>query len=499
MSAVERNILSILEPKIVLDELKIPDVESGTANSGGDAVKEPPSKFLNIIPQIRINQYDIGDSRLESFTLNCTGFYPTCRFTFYDEDGLFTARHYPTDGDIIQLYIRSAGEETTFKPIRIDFTIEDIKPIGGGGSTNESPQLMVDGRMNIPNLFTENVEYYNSTSWNALLKIAEKLKLGFASNVEDTADEQVWTNPYDTAEKFIRDITANSYLDENSFFNSYIDPYYNLTLVEANRLFDVTDQDLEASLTYSQNSGDTFGGGSPEAAEYDSPNVLTNIIQASGTSRYISTYQQINKSGQISKDNGYKRYTQYWDLTEKKFISEFVDPIVSEVPGMIPATKGRLVPDENGNLVPEGPRTEQVKYKYLGTQGDNVHPNFYYSAILNFQNNAEIEKFGMVLELDMVNPALTRYSRIYCQIWEFAQPVKDVLLAPSNDENVPSGTQRRAETPENAGNDASSQAGVINEFLSGFYVITGIDYFLTEPGPIRQRVHLRRREVVPST
>ena len=83
MSAVERNILSILEPTIVLDELKITDVESGTANSGGDAIKEPPSKFLNIIPQIRINQYDIGDGRLESFTLDCTGFYPTCRFTFY--------------------------------------------------------------------------------------------------------------------------------------------------------------------------------------------------------------------------------------------------------------------------------------------------------------------------------------------------------------------------------------------------------------------------------
>lgn len=495
MSAVERNILAVLKPTIVLDELAIPDVESGTDNSGGAAIKEPLSKFSTMIPVIRVNQYDVQGDRLNFFTLDCTGFYPTCRFSFFDSDGLFTARHYPTDGDIIQVYIRSAGEETTFKPIRIDFTVEDIKPLGGGGSTSSASELLIEGRMNIPNLFTEKVEYQNETSWNALLNIAESLKLGYASNVEDTADQQVWTNPYDTSEKFIRDITANSYLDDDSFFTSYIDPYYNLTLVEVNRLFDQTDTDLEVSKMFTQNAGDTMGSGLPESSEYDFPNLLSNMIQMQGSSRYISTYQQVNKSGQISKDNGYKRYTQYWDLGEKRFVNEFIDPFSGDTPGMVPATKGRVLP--NGEV--EGPRNEQVKYKYLGTQGDNVHSNFYYSAILNFQNNAEIEKFGMVLELDTVNPAIARYSRIYCQIFEFAKNVKSVLMASTDDEDAPSGSQRRQERTDNAGNDQSSENGVLNEYLTGFYVITGIEYFLTRPGGLRQRLHLRRREVVPST
>jgi len=495
MSAVERNILSVLKPTIVLDELAIPDVESGTDNSGGAAIKEPLSKFSTMIPIIRINQYDVQADRLNFFTLDCTSFYPTCRFSFFDRDGLFTARHYPKDGDIIQVYIRSAGEETTFKPIRIDFTIEDIKPLGGGGSTESSSELLVEGRMNVPNLFTEKVEYQNDTSWNALLNIAETLKLGYASNVEDTSDQQVWTNPYDTSEKFIRDITANSYLDDESFFSCYIDPYYNLTLVEVNRLFDQTDTDLETSKMFTQNAGDTMGSGLPEESEYDFPNLLSNMIQMQGTARYISTYQQINKSGQISKNNGYKRYTQYWDLGEKKFISEFIDPFTGDTPGMVPVTKGRVLPD--GEV--EGPRNDQVKYKYLGTQGDNVHSNFYYSAILNFQNNAEIEKFGMVLELDTVNPAISRYTRVYCQILEFASNVKSVLMASTDDEDAPSGTQRRQDRTDNAGNDKSSDNGVLNEYLTGFYVITGIEYFLTRPGGLRQRLHLRRREVVPST
>jgi hypothetical protein len=495
MSAVERNILSIVKPTIVLDELTIPDVESGSDNSGGAAIKEAPSKFNTMIPIIRVNQYDVQGDRLNMFELDCTGFYPTCRFSFYDRDGLFTARHYPTDGDIIQVYIRSAGEETTFKPIRIDFTVENIKPLGGGGSTNSSSQLMIEGRMNIPNLFTEKVEYQNATSWNALLAIAEGLKLGYASNVEDTVDQQVWTNPYDTSEKFIRDITANAYLDDESFLTSYIDPYYNLTLVEVNRMFDMTDEDLEASLMYTQNAGDTMGSGPPEDSEYPFPNLLSNMVQMQGTARYISVYQQINKSGQVSKDNGYKRYTQYWDLNTKEFINEFIDPLTSNTPGMVPATRGRVLADGE----PEGPVKDQVKYKYLGTQGDNVHPQYSYSAILNFQNLAEIEKFGMVLELDTVNPAISRYTRIYCQIFEFASNVKSVLMASTDDEDVPNSAQKRQERTDNAGNDSSSENGVLNEYLTGFYVITGIEYFLTRPGGLRQRLHLRRREVVPST
>lgn len=493
MSAIERNILTVIEPTIVLDELAIPDVESGTENSNGETIKEKPSKFANVIPVIKVNQYDVQGDKLEMFEIDCTGFYPTCRFTFNDSDGMFTARHFPKDGDLIQVYIRSAGEETTFKPIRIDFTVEDIKPLGGGGSTDTPSQILIEGRMNVPNLFTEKVEFQNGNSWDALLNIAEGLQLGYASNVDLTDDAQVWTNSYDTSMKFIQDITSNVYLNDESFFTSYIDPYYYLTLVNVNTLF-TQDPDLESSLMFSQNAGDTMGSGDPGDSEYEMPNMLSNQVQMQGTARYVSKYQQVNKSGQISKDNGYKRYTQFWDLNTKEFISEFVDPITDNTPGMAPATKGRLV---NGEV--EGPRNDQVKYKYLGTQGDNVHPNYMYSAILNYQNLVEMDKLGMVVELDMINPAVWRYSRIYVQILEFGQNVKEVLTAPSADADMPSGTQRRQETPNNVGSDNSSDNGVINEYLTGFYVITGIEYILTKPGGLRQRLHLRRREVTPTT
>ena len=495
MSTVERNILTVIEPTIKLDELEIIDLESGSENSEGQTMKEKPSKFSSIIPTVVINSYTVQGDRLNTFELSSVGFYPTCRFTFTDRDGLFTARFFPKDGDIIQVYIRSQGNEDTFKPIRIDFTIEDIRPLGGGGVTNKPPELLVEGRMHVPNLFTEKVQFQDNNSWNSLLSIAEELKLGYASNVEETSDQQIWTNPYDTSQRFIQDITSNAYLNDESFFTSYIDPYYYLTFVDANKFFGQED-DIETSQQFQQNAIDTIGSGDENESDMTFPNMLTNNLQTQGSARYIANYQQVNKSGRISKNNGYKRYTQYWDLNTKEFIGEFVDPITNNTPGMIPVTKGRTI---NGEV--EGPRNDQVKYKFLGTQGDNVHDNYYYASIQNFQNLAEINKLGMTIELDTVNPAILRYSRMYCLIYEYGQNVKSVLTAPNDNEDVPNDSVRRSDID---GDDKKSQNGIINEYLSGFYVITGLEYFLIKNSPVggsvlKQRIHLRRREVTPST
>ncbi len=491
-SIVERNILTVIEPAIELDPMEILDVESGSENSDDSTLKEKPSKFSQVVPDIRVNGYDVQMDRLNLFSLKNDAFYPTIKIQFADVDGFFTSRFYPKDGDLIQVNIRSQGDETTFKPIRIDFTIVDCKPVGGGGGASASEYLIM-GRMFVPNLFTENVEYEEDvTSWDALLNIAERLQLGYASNVEETADAMTWTNPNDTTETWIQDIVANSYLSDETFFTSYIDPYYYLTMVDVNRLFS-QEGAIEASQTFSQNAGDTMGAEGSEGQEDEFPNYLSNMIQMQGGARYVSKHELVNKSGAISKANGYKRYTQYWDLEAKEWISEFVDPLTNDTPGMIPATKGRIVDGEV-----EGPRNDQVKYKYLGTQGDNVHPEFQYATVQNYQNNAEINKMGMVIELDTVNPALVRYSRIYVQILEFASPIKNTLLAPSNDEiEGEEAPQTRSGDPDE--NDQNSENGVVNEYLTGFYVISGVEWILTKPGPVRMRLKLQRREFTPTT
>lgn len=487
MIDLENKILTITEPSIELDELNIIDAESGTQNSNYVESELKLSKFYSAIALVNINGYEVTQDRIDLIKLKNTNFYPIIKIIFDDRDTLFQSRHFPKDGDIIKVYIRSKGNEETFKPIRIDFSLIEINPVSGGGDT--SNKFRVEGRMFIPDLFTENTYFFNGTSFDTLLNISEDLQLGFASNVDHTNDSMIWINPNDTAEKYIKDITAASYLDDGHFFISYIDPYYYLNFVNINSLFS-QEGDIEMSKSFKQNSTQ-YSGKNNNEGDTDMPNMLTNLMQFQGDSRYISKHQMINEAGLITKNNGYKRYSQLWDYENNEFINEFIDPITTNTPGFIPATKGRIIDGE-----PEGPRNNQVKFKYLGIQNENVHSEYSYSLILNHQNLLESSKIGMTVELDTMNPALTRYSRIYCQIYEYANPVKGALTQFENNEKTPPENAAERET-KNEGNKTNE--GILNEFLSGFYIITGIEYIQTRPGLLRTKLYLNRREFKPTT
>lgn len=484
---LSRKILTVTEPSIQLDSLEIPDAESGTKNSEGLSMKEKPSKMSSLITLVRINQYEVQQDRIRSLRIKSVDFYPTIRIVFIDRDGMFMSRFFPMDGDIIQVNIRSQGTETTFKPLRMDFEIVDIQP-AGGGSTESAARFIVDGRLRVPNLFTDSVQYNEGTSWDSLLNISENLQLGYASNIEDTNDAMSWINPNDTTENYIKSILKNSYLNDDSFFTAYIDPYYYLNFVEVNRLF-VQDDEIDASQTFSQNAGDLFGDSDGESNNF--PDYLTNMFSMQGGARYISKYHMVNESGAINKNNGYKKYSQYWDLEEREFISEYVDPLTTNTPGMISSNKGRVINGES-----EGPRDQQIKYVYQGLKSENTHDEYMYSLILNEQNLLDVKKMGMIIELDTMNPSLIRYNRIFCLIYEYGSPQKTVLRNPFPEGQSPEpNAAERDVSPEL---DAQN-TGIINEFLTGFYVIHGIEYFQTAPGGLRMRLHLQRREFKPST
>lgn len=484
---LSRTILTVTDPTIELDPLSIPDAESGTPNSNGLSMQEKPSKMSSLITLVRINQYEVQQDRIRSLRIRSTGFYPTLRIVFDDRDGMFMSRYFPMDGDVIQVNIRSQGDETTFKPIRMDFEIVDIAP-AGGGTAQRAARFIVEGRMKVPNLFTDSINFNEGTSWNTLLDISESLGLGFASNVEDTVDSMTWINSNKSIAEYIKKIVKHSYLNDDSFFTAYIDPYYYLTFVEVNRLF-VQDEEIESSMTFSQNAGDLFSQG--EAQEEDFPNILSNMVQMQGGARYISRYHMINETGAINKSNGYKKYSQFWDYDDQNFISEFVDPLTTNTPGMISSNKGRVFGNES-----EGPRDEQVKYCYNGIQNENVHDQYMYSLTLNEQNLIDVKKMGMIVELDTMNPSLIRYSRIFCQIIEYGSPQKEVLRNPQiGNEDLPPDTAERDLTAE----QDAQETGIVNEYLTGFYVISGIEYLQTFPGGLRMRLHLQRREFKPTT
>ena len=73
-------------------------------------------------PYITINGYGPFSVReIEYFEIECEDFLPTINLYIRPGTGVFLTKHFPKDGDLISVYIRSMTNE--FKPIRNDYYI----------------------------------------------------------------------------------------------------------------------------------------------------------------------------------------------------------------------------------------------------------------------------------------------------------------------------------------------------------------------------------------
>ena len=115
------------------------------------------------------------------------------------------------------------------------------------------------------------------------------------------------------------------------------------------------------------------------------------LAKEKGFNIFIDSWSMQNKSASIWIKNGYKRYTQYLDIDQSnsiEYVSTFIDPFI---------TKGT----EKDFIIQKGRPNDkfyqkQIKYKWLGKQSiSNVHDNYIFSEVLNFQNLQEIQKLSI--------------------------------------------------------------------------------------------------------
>jgi len=464
---IENNILQLTEHSLMLDDIVILDNESGNNNQGN--VK--PSKLIgSLYPFVEINKYEFAYIDIMSFELYNNGFLPTISLKVVDSDGLFQARYFALDGAIINFYIRANNEEL-FKPIHINFDIIRLSP--AGLSPAGKPMFSITGQMKIPNLYTEFCQSISEkTSFEALQEIADNLQIGFSSNEIITNDAMTWLNPYDTTFKFIQDITAHSYKDEESYFTSFIDPYYNLTFVNINKVYE--NSTIDNSEIYSTQIQDLRN----EDVEFDTVALFfTNLREFNNTSKYISAYRLANRTGEIFLKNGYKRTLQYFDEIANEYISEVDVMPFTGTAGDLIHLAGRFINGES-----EGLNDQCVKFKFMGKQNENMHDYYKYSNLLNFQNLEESNKITMEITLFQTDMSIYRYQSVLIQIFDYETMVKKIKSDHADD--------LEAISPD----DKNTDGPILNEFLSGMYVITGMDYIYRSPGPMYQKIYLSKRE-----
>ena len=217
-----KDIVKIFDPTIDLSldgNISIEDVEYG---SGGKKLDKPYrySKYMGEYhPTVDINGFMFHRDAVINMELSVTGFLPTIILSVREQGGIFGSQHFPTDGDVIKLYIKSKNAD--FKPVRQNYRILNTDSTSTD-KTGLKNIYTFTGVLDLPELSVDKIKSFpDKFSIDVLMEIAEELGLGFATNEPETDDKMTWICPNVSYIDFIQnDILSGSYKNDESFFES---------------------------------------------------------------------------------------------------------------------------------------------------------------------------------------------------------------------------------------------------------------------------------------
>lgn len=480
-------IRTITEPTIVLDDINVTTDEK-TADDNVDNRLTPMKtvkQLGGVTPTVQILGKIFSGEEITSLIIHSSGQVPTCDVTLLVIDKSFYSRSFPKDGDLVSIFIRSRDD--ILKPIRNDYIITsvDVSNREGAGE-NAYESLYVTGVLNIPGYNDTKSFCKKGTSYTALMQVANDLKLGFATNEVNTSDSQSWLCAVDKPRDFITEVTSSAWKDTESFFHSYIDPFYYLNFVNVEPLFG-EETEIEEAISLDLYTND-YGNDNVQGKS-TGKSVITNWDEHSSTPFYIVRYSLFNESASINIRNGYKRYAVYYDALTKNRETAFVDPKTTEG-----AEKTKV-------LLKGRPREEfykkQVQTNWMGVQygenGENCHEKYNIAKIQNYQNIVHLGKMGLRVTLQSINSNLRRMQSVPVVIIIKRDTTRKVANTPADEDGQRANTDPNNPIEENTTLDAFDMPFTVDKTISGYYVLWSTSYVYVN-GEFRQELFLVRRE-----
>jgi len=426
-------------------------------------------------PVVEINGYNLTEKQIKSVDVNSSDFIPTINCTFEIKDGVFISKHFPKDGDVISVYIRSHNND--LKPVRCDFLISRVVTGKSKDSQGSKLKITVLGNLLIPRLYKSfNKSFKNMSSLDVMTEIANDLGLGLVTNITATelVDTMTWVAANETYAEFIKKITDHAYLNEFCFFKCWIDYYYNLNFVDLNRMHTIADSEPTSDginfqlLTKDYDEHNTI--------EYiKDKNILTNLTEVKAGGNYIEKHEFINNAGDINTKMGYINNVNFFDFELGTHVNFDIEATTTES-----TTIKKIAPKGRMN---EETYKDEVKKIWAGwcynLENHNTHTHYIESEYQNILNNNQLDKLKIKVYLTHVN--LNYY---------IGQRVPIVFVNTHDSTRI-----------EQSGypTDKADETGFsIDRFLSGNYVIQGINLTfknnLTDKPAVKQEMILTRRE-----
>lgn len=506
-----------------------------------------PDKIAYRIPLVSIDSLQIRQTNLTAFKLDYNGFVPTVMVEFVDTSNDMLSTNVIKDGSIIKVYIGGNGDELYYKPIRQDFVITNIKKTGGGNQNQgDYIRYRVYGKLNAPYGYRKGAWCDgDATAMQTLFNLAIYTGLGFATNFTktNTPDCMSWRNNENgTYFDFMEDVTSHACYSPNTFFTSFIDQYNVLNFIECHSLLShgglKTDVPAMIYNNYPQvdgdnmyTNGDEFSRNNHQKSSYY---YISNNDFFDGWSNYIEEYTEIN-NGYSSLSDGYKSHITYsdsntggWGFTNCEFIITPIDNLERESS----TQKIKSIPEEpyqqsyiplnlmhmtkkdyvNGDNISVDDMTNVESFTSFGeVDTSNMFKQYFFAEVQNRYQLKCMKKCGLKVILQNYNPSITKYSRIWVDIYD-KNMMSNQQISPSPINEMDNSDYKLYKDKLNSNILKFDDEGLIdvikknknwprgeyNRGLSGWYVVTEMEiYYNPDDNNLKMKLMLNRIEYQP--
>lgn len=420
-----------------------------------------PYKYAYRIPMVSIEDMIINPVDITAFKLDYTGFLPTLMFEFMDTANSLLSTNVPKDGSIIKVYIGGQGDEMYYKPLRQDFILTSIRCI-----SSSHMKYRVYGKLNVPYGYRKEAWCGGkSTAMQALFNISVWTGLGFATNFvnPNTIDSMNWRNDETgTYFDFMETIAEHACYSPNTFFTAFIDQYNVLNFVECHSLLSHGGKktDVPAMIyncyppaelpKYEPGTEKTTRNQIPLRDDEEELNnsqqrlsyyFISNHYFFDGWSNYIESYEEIS-NGSAALSDGFRTHVKYSDTnTDNNFGFNICDFLIRPIDNLKRDSATQKIEDLPDNVTKESyiplNLMQMNKKEYLDelssvdnmtnvesftnfgeVDSSNMFPQYYFAEVQNRFQMKCLKKCGLKLRLQNYNPAVTKFSRIWVDIYD---------------------------------------------------------------------------------
>lgn len=486
-----------IKKKIVLDELSAVDVKSEQTDEM--ALKNVAGREF---PIIRVCDFMVSIGDISKMEITIIDRIPEISLSFRTPHTSFRSKDMPKDGDIISVFI--AAKTDTLSSIRNDYVITSVNVPEPG---SKGMDVSLRGKLFIPGIEADATYGMVGTSKNLFKETAKMYGIGFATDdEEDTNDKQLWVCPNIPALEFMETSGDHIWKDEVSFYDWWIDQYYNLNFININKMIFENEKkvDITAESGVIDGAFEIKEDYTQEKTKATSK-ILSNIENIQTGSMYIKKMSVINQSTEISFEAGVEIISKEFLHNKHMYKTQSTDNMcisLSNVPSYNKdytdthiLLRGRAKYEKE-----KSPENEQAKanynYKdiyvkkpwcgisYVMSDEDNdsdntnewsgnINKNYTRSKYHNAINLAELDK----LYIEVTTPGIcTQIMR---------------------GESVP--VVMRIQPNQEATSGVSSQVGTLDRFYNGYYYVDGIKYIFDADKAQKRKVFstvftLKRRE-----